>query len=240
MLTQGSYEKAKVYAKTHDKDLGKVKIKTGVCITISRESGAGADRVSQYLLNFFEKRHIANSPHWTVFDRNLIDKVLEDHNLPLRLSEVLQEKKVSVVSSMMNEWLSGEPSTWNLIHKTTQTILQIGKKGNSIIIGRGGNIITRKLPNGFHVRLVAPLEKRINHIKELYNFNSDEAADFIKKEDFSRRRYLMSTFGKNIEDTLYYDLIVNTSSFGYDGSAEIIGNAIIKKFPSSFTEEKLN
>ena len=46
MLTQGSYEKAKVYAKTHDKDLGKVKIKTGVCITISRESGAGADRVS--------------------------------------------------------------------------------------------------------------------------------------------------------------------------------------------------
>ena len=165
---------------------------------------------------------------------------MEDHNLPQRLSEVLQEKKVSVVSSMMNEWLSGEPSTWNLIHKTTQTILQIGKKGNSIIIGRGGNIITRKLPNGFHVRLVAPLEKRINHIKELYNFNSDEAADFIKKEDFSRRRYLMSTFGKNIEDTLYYDLIVNTSSFGYDGSAEIIGNAIIKKFPSSFTEEKLN
>ncbi len=236
MLTQGSYEKAKLYVKTHDKDLGKTKIKSGVCVTISRESGAGADKVSQQLLNFFEKRHIDNTPHWTVFDRNLIDKVLEDHNLPQRLSEVLQEKKVSIVSSMMNEWLSGEPSTWNLIHKTTQTILQIGKSGNAIIIGRGGNIITRKLPNAFHVRLVAPLEKRINHVKELYNFNSDDAVNFIKEEDFARRRYLLSTFGKNIEDTLYYDLIVNTSSFGYDGSAEIIGRAIIKKFPSSFAE----
>ena len=236
MLTQGSYEKAKLYAKSHDKELGIPKTKSGICITISRESGAGADKVSHYLLGFLEKRHIANTPNWNVFDKNLIDKVLEDNNLPQRLSEILQEKKVSVVSSMMNEWLSGEPSTWNLIHKTTQTILQIGKNGNAIIIGRGGNIVTRKLPNAFHIRLVAPLEHRINHIKELYKFNANEAAEFIKKEDFSRKRYLMSTFGKNIEDTLYYDLIINTSSFGYSGSAEIIGGAVIKKFPDSFAE----
>ena len=237
MLAQGSYEKARMYIKTQEKNLEKINIKTGVCVTISRESGAGADKVGQYLLKFFEKKRLPNTLHWTVFDKNLIDKVLEDNNLPLRLGDVLQEKKVSVVSSMMNEWLSGEPSTWNLIHKTTQTILQIGKNGNAIIIGRGGNIITRKLLNAFHVRLVAPLEKRINHIKELYNLNADEAANFIKQEDFTRKRYLLSTFGKSIEDSLYYDLIINTSSFGYEGSAEIIGNAVVKKFPRSFLHE---
>ncbi len=236
MLTTGAYEKAKLYVQSQEKKAGSNKIKHGVCITISRESGAGADKVSQHLSELFRERQTIDTPDWTVFDKNIIEKMLDDNKLPKRLGKILEEDKISVVSSLMSEWLSGNPPVWNLIHKTTHTILQLAINGNVIIIGRGANIITRKLQNVFHVRLVSTLEFRINHIMELYNLNSKVALEYLKREDSSREKYLLTAFGKNIEDNLFYDLIINTKSFGFKNTAEIIENAVINKFPAFFVE----
>lgn len=240
MLVKGPFEKAKQYVEAHPKlstgKIDKKKIVTiGPCITISRETGARADIISEKIIEFFQKSYNGNPVPWTTFDRNLIEKVIQDHHLPQNLVKIMEEEKYSAVKSIMIELLGGQPPIFTLVHKTTETILQLAQIGNVIILDRAANIITSKQPNSFHVRLVAPLEDRIEHIRELYNYDRQQANDFIKHEDIDRRDYVMNYFHKEISDPLLYNLTINTHLMTADESAELIGNSVIKKFPDMFS-----
>ena len=61
----------------------KALMENGVCraVTLSRQTGCGAFVVAEKLAHYLQEHSKSGSP-WTVFDRNLMDKVLEDHNLP--------------------------------------------------------------------------------------------------------------------------------------------------------------
>ncbi len=240
MLVKGAIEKAKLYVESQQKLEESLKgknqkIKSGPCITISREPGARADIISERLIDYLSNFYNSNPIQWTVFDKNLIEKVLQDHQLPQRLSRLMEEKKYSAVQSITAELLGGQPSIWNLVHKTTDTILQLAQIGNVIILDRGANVITSKLWNTFHIRLVAPLEDRINHVQNLYDFDKKEALDYIKKEDEDRKDYVMNYFHKDINDPLLYHLIINTHMISDEEAAEVIGKSVMKRFPEMFS-----
>jgi cytidylate kinase len=238
MLTLGAYEKCRRYIETHSRqseNFGYKKIKSSCpCVTISRETGAGAGFVSQHLITYLQDATNDKSCEWTFFDKLLIEKVLEDHNLPRQLSEYMKEEKYSNISSAVNELLGLHPSKWTLLHKTTETILQLARMGNVIIVGRASNVITAKLPNTFHVRLVAPLESRIQKMMEHYSMSEKEALEFIKREDNSRKNYVKSNFYKDIENPLLYHLVVNTGLTTYEETSRLIGIAVINKFHEKF------
>lgn len=178
------------------------------------------------------------SCEWTFFDKLLIEKILEDHNLPKQLSDFMKEDKYSNISSVVNEILGLHPSKWTLLHKTTETILQLARMGNVVIVGRAANIITSKLTNVFHVRLVAPIENRIQKIMKNYSMGEKEAEEFIKREDHSRKNYVKSNFCKDIEDTHLYHTILNTGLMSYEEAARTIGDAVINKFHHKFSSNK--
>lgn len=237
MLISGSLEKARLYIETHstEKDLDKRgNFVKGPCITISRETGAGADIVSQKLIEIFQKFKKPYLPDWTVFDKNLIEKVTEDHNLPKTLSDVFDEKKYSSILSFASEVLVGQPSVQTVVYKTTQTILSLAEIGNVIIIGRGGNIVTATLQNAFHIRLVSTLEERIKHVERTYAYDAKQAADFLKKDDQARRSYLKTYFRKEIDNPLNYHIIINTHLFKHDQAAVMIADAVMTKYPQCF------
>src|SRR5208283_2598394 len=97
-------------------------------------------------------------------------------------------------------------------------------------IGRGSTVITAKLPNVFHVRLVAPLEKRIEHACKFYhcyNKTEAEARKFCLNEDRGRERYLKKYFHTDINDPLLYHMVINTGLVGYDEAAKLIGDAVL-------------
>jgi len=135
---------------------------------------------------------------------------------------------------MINELFGVHPPMWTVIQRMSSTILNIAQVGYVVIVGRGSNIITAKLKNSIHVRLVANLEDRIKHIQEHYSIGRKEAIEFIKKEDLSRKNYVLNNFKKQIDDPLLYHLIINTSLISYKDTAEIIGNYVIKRFPELF------
>ncbi len=241
MNIKGPIEKAKQYVESHPKLSQDVPIEKnkkttlGPCITISRETGAGADVISNKLVEFFQKCYNGNPVPWTVFDKNLIEKVIQDHHLPQSLVKIMEEEKYSAVKSLMIELLGGQPPIFTLVHKTTETILQLAQIGNVIILDRAANIITSKLKNSFHVRFVSPLEERIEHVRELYNYDRLQAMDFIKHEDIDRRDYVMNYFHKDISDPLLYNLVINTHLFSDEEAVEIIGRTVLKKFPEMFS-----
>jgi len=238
MLAMGAYEKCKRYIESHSEKTSDKDRKREIfpCITISRQTGAGSYEVSERLIKILDSKSKDPEQKWTYFNKELIQKVIEDHNLPKIVSDYIAESKYSHINDAVYELLGVKPSDWTLIQKTTETVLQIGRMGKAIIVGRGGNIITSKLPNAFHVRLVAPLEKRIEHVKQVFGFNRDKALEYISKEDKSRNNYLKSHFFHNADDATLYHLVLNTGLLSYDYAAQIIASAVINKFPDNFVK----
>jgi cytidylate kinase len=234
----GAYEKCKRYIDSHTQKTDNNFFKREIypCITISRQAGSGAKPVCEKLVNIMDEYSEPEGVKWAYFDRNLIEKVLEDHNLPKQISEFMEEGKYKHLSSVVNELLGLKPAEWTIIHKTTDTILQLARMGSVVIVGRGANIITSKLNNAFHVRLVASMEKRIEYMQSLMKFTEKEALNYIKKEDENRKKYLKSYFDVDADDPLLYHMVVNTDLLTHKGAAYLIAEAVVLKFSHLFPQ----
>ncbi len=196
-------------------------------VTISRQAGCGARVVADKLAHYLQEHSPQHTLPWTVFDRNLMEKVLEEHDLPARLARFLPEDRVSYLEDVMADLIQAYPPSQTVIRQSTETILRLASVGNVILIGRGGNVITAKLPNMFHVRLVAPLDRRIEHSHRAYGMTEIEARKFCVNEDLGRERYLKRYFHADINDPLLYHLIINTGLVSYDDAAKLIGDAVL-------------
>jgi cytidylate kinase len=194
-------------------------------VTISRQAGCGAVVVAQKLAECLQARKAHNGSQWTVFDRNLVERVLEEHNLPQRLAKFMPENWTSEIEDIIDDLFGLHPPTEILVRQTAETILRLAKLGNMIIIGRGANVITAKLDSVFHVRLVAPLERRVERIEESDHLDQAGALELIRREDKGRTRYLKKYYHKDINDPLLYHLVINTGLVGYEGAARIIETA---------------
>jgi hypothetical protein len=198
-------------------------------ITISRQSGCGAHAIAEELALLLQSRNPPGFPAWTIFDRNLMEQVMEDHQLPGRLARFMPEDRVSEIDDIMDELFGLRPSSWKLVEQTAETILRLAQLGNVIILGRGANIITARLPHMLHVRIVGSPEKRIENMQHLEGLTAKQASQRIQREDLGRKRYLKKYFGKGIDDPSLYHLVLNTGLVSFDDAARLIGDLAPKR-----------
>ena len=96
------------------------------------------------------------------------------------------------------------------------------------LVGRGANVITARLPNVFHVRLVAPIATRIRHAAAFYHLSEAEAAKLVREQDNARRRYVRRFFNSEIDDPSLYDVTLNTGRLGFARTAEAIAELALQ------------
>jgi len=207
-------------------------------LTISRQAGCGAHVIATQLAEYLQAGDTETKCPWTVFDRNLVEKVLEDHQLPKRLEKYMPEDKTSEITDIMDELFDLHPSSWTLVHKASETILRLAELGNVIIIGRGANVITAKLEQAFHVRLIGSLETRIARVRQFDHLNEKAAAQFVQTEDLGRMRYLKKYFDKDIDDPLLYHVVINTDAVSFEKAVRMIGDAVLTPAPSAHRQAK--
>ena len=198
-------------------------------VTISRMTGSGGRTVAAKLAEYLEKHSSSHCP-WTVFDRNLVEKVLEEHDLPKRIAEYMPESHKSLLPDTVEELLGLHPSSWTLIQKTTETVWHLAQMGHVILVGRAANIITNKLASVVHVRLVGTVERRALRVQEAFSLGATAALELIKREDHGRKHYVREHFGKDIDDPLLYHVIINSDQIGVDDAAALIGEVVMKRF----------
>lgn len=191
-------------------------------VTISRQAGSGGYAVAEKLAGYLQMQAPAGSRPWVIFDRNLVEKVLDDHNLPARLARFMPEDRISQISDTMDELFGLHPPSWILVRKTSETILHLAQLGHVILLGRGANVVTGKLLEVFHVRLVASLKQRIKRIEDVCGLNPREATRLADREDLARRRYLKQFFDKDIDDPLLYHMVINTDRISSQDAARMI------------------
>lgn len=192
-------------------------------ITISRMCGSGGRLVASGLVEYLQPQ-APFGRQWTVFDRNLIKKVLEDHSLSARLAEFLPESSKPFLHEMIKQLSGKKLSGSMIIEETIETIWHLAECGYVILVGRGANVITAGLKNIFHVRLVASLENRIKRVEEVYDFDRHAALEYIRSQDTAKRLYLKEYFGKDIDDPQLYHLIVNTDELKPEDATQLIGD----------------
>jgi cytidylate kinase len=197
-------------------------------ITVSRQTGAGGLVFAQKLQEYLNRNDTAAKKNWTMFEKELINKVIEEHNLSAEVAPFLTEKNMSELQAVLEQVYGLHPSKRSMVHKISSTILNIANLGNAIIIGRGANIITRNLSNGFHIKLIASLHKRIKNIQDYLQVDVTKAKKIIEQGDREKKEYFRKNFSKNIDDPLHYSLVANMDYIDMDNLVEIIGNGLIK------------
>ena len=197
-------------------------------VTISRQAGCGAREVAEKLAARMQVHQPHDASPWTVFDRDLMDKVLEQHQLPKYLARFLPEDRIPVLESMMNDIFNLYPAQQTIVKQTAETLLGLAELGSAILIGRAGNIVTAQMKHVLHVRLVAPLDQRIRHAREDYGMEPIQARNFCLREDLGRERYVRKYFNADINDPLLYHMVINTGLVGYDVAARLIEDALLQ------------
>ena len=193
-------------------------------ITISREPGAGAWTLAQQLVAALDAP--GGGEHaWTCWDRELMEKVATDQNIHAPLMQSLEESSHSWLSdffgslSMSNAAPGDEASLYT---KVAGTVRALAQAGHTIIVGGGGVFITRRMPGGIHVRLIAPLEHRIAALAQREGVSKDEAAARIRRLEKNRQSFFKRYWPKELISPESFTVTLNTARIKSGTIVEII------------------
>ena len=193
-----------------------------LAVAISRQSYSHSHAIAEELIGLLEKDRRLGAQGWALFDRDLVHRILEDHNLPKALARYMPEDKDHDFTGVINEILGLHPSLWELFHHTCDTIYKLAKVGNVILIGRGAHIITRNLPHVLQVRIIAPFEQRVKNAAEQLEISDAEAHRRVKQEDQAREAFVRSHFDESLDNPFAYDLTLHSNRLGKGEAARIL------------------
>src|ERR1035437_6461336 len=210
------------------------KMEPGPVITISRDTGCAASVISKKLYDKIQSTYYKdklNPGPWQILDKEVLHiaaRTLEvnPHELNYVFKGIEKSAIHEVLVSLSSKYYH---SDLKVRHTVINVIRGIAERGHIIFIGRGAVGVTRNIENSLHVRLVAPLDWRIDQFAARYNMTHDKAAAFIKESD-PRRTKLIECFGGKNENT-QYDVIYNTATLSQDEiAAQIFALAKYKGF----------
>jgi len=204
----------------------------GPVITISQAAGARGNPIAKEIVRQLRGNGSGHSHHhqpWTLFNQSLVRRVVEEHHLPKSTVNFFPEDKTGQLADMVGQALGLHPGVYTSVVKTAETVLRLAQTGHAVIVGRGGNFITRNIERAVHVRLVGSLDVRIASFARIYHVTLDEAAKEVERRDRARKSYIAENFRQDINNPEAYDLVLNTDDFSDSSAARLIVIALEEK-----------
>lgn len=107
----------------------------------------------------------------------------------------------------------------------------LADKNNAVIMGRGGQVVLQNHPNALHIRLFAPLAKRVGWIASRRGIPRSDATKLAEDIDKKRKNYLYHYYAEDIRDDKLYHLVINVDKFSISEAADTILQLIDIKKP---------
>lgn len=189
-----------------------------IIINLGRQFGSGGKQVA---LELGRKLGI------NIYDNELITKAAESSGFSPDVFMKKDEKRnLFPVSSFFATQTFGSPKNYlngeNLFQIQSSVIRDIAEKESAVIVGRCADYILRDLDCTVDVFITAPRETRISMIMDRMKISREKAEDLIEKTDRKRETYYnYYTFG-NWGVASNYDLCVDSSILGIEGTADYI------------------
>lgn len=190
-------------------------------VTISREYGCGGFEVAEKLSSILNSEYNFKNP-WAAYDKKVLDTVMDDMGICQCLAETLTTSARRSLTEFIQTAFSDFPSQVSIYKKLVETIILLAENGHVVIVGRAGNVITRDMKSGFHVRLVADLEWRIDRIASMFRISRHESREMINKKSKERDIYMKKYVKFDITDPHNYHLFINNSLYSSEEVARLI------------------
>jgi cytidylate kinase len=205
-------------------------------ITLSRQLESGGDEVARLLCEKLGYQY---------FDKNAMVQVGQEIGLAAGVIQNAVDFK-PVTKGLLERWFGstqrltgGDPSSWtfpalnealqDLTIANLMDIINAGyKKGNVVIVGRGGMAALQDKPDVLHVRIQAPLELRVKRLQEHENLTPEEAHKKIRERDLSDVEWIKRYFGLDSHDPQLFDIIISTAKYTPEQAADLIVSALQK------------
>ena len=190
-------------------------------ITISRQLGSHGARIA---------RALSRELGWEFADKATINRVIRQYGL-VRLDELYSDEP-----PRLREYFDANSQV--TIEMMNQTIAAIAARGNVVILGRGGFAVMQGFADVLNVFIGAPTEKRIERLARRDDLDKAEAADKVKADDKTRRRFTRMYYEADWAKPENFDLVVDTGSLS-DADAVARIKAAVAELPAAGAEAKL-
>ena len=196
---------------------------TNTIITIGREFGSGGCEIGHKLA---EKLGIK------CYDKDMLDLAAKESGICQEIFESHDEKPTNsflyslVMDTYSLGYSSGGYTDMPINHKVFlaqfDTIKKIADEGPCILVGRCADYALEEYDNVLSVFIHADMDARIRRIARIYDLTDAKAKDMIIKTDKKRSSYYNYYSNKRWGDVDSYDMCLNSSMLGIEGTAEAI------------------
>jgi cytidylate kinase len=202
-------------------------------ITVSRLYGSGGSEVAAVTAKLLG---------WSLLDNSVVDAVAA--RMGLSAAEVrdreervpsLVERLTSAMAMGTQEWAAPiaaakRPTDEQLIEVTRHIIEEAIAAGPVVVVGRGAQEMQAEREDSLHVFCYAPRKALIARTMQREGVGAEEAARLVDSTNKERDQWVRLHWERDRRALENYDLSVNTSRLGIEGSAQLIVSAAKIRF----------
>lgn len=191
-------------------------------ITISREYGCKAYPLAELLQNHLNEHVIDPNEEWTILDRLLLDRIAYESGYSKSELEHITRTNPNYHALITNIAGFKHADSFEVFKYIKAMLIHFAQIGNSIIIGRGGVMVTQDIPNILHVRLIAPLGYRAKNISQSLGLSIIEAERHIESRQNERDDFIHHFTQRDTGDPILYHLVINNEKCTTEQISKII------------------
>jgi cytidylate kinase len=200
-------------------------------ITISRQYGSGGGEMAVRL---------AQRLHWQLIDHEIVARVAHQLGITEEEARIYDEHVEGFIARALNALqvampvlppTQTSPAQYEQIYNDAvrRVVETAANTGHVVIVGRTGQVILSDRRDVLHVRVVAPLRRRIAYVARRENLSEAAAQARIQLKDRDRTRYIQSQYARDVNDPLLYDLVINTGVIDLDSAIDLTLLALERK-----------
>ena len=186
-------------------------------ISIGREFGSGGHVIAEALAKRF------NIP---LYDHNLLDHIAEEKNLNAEELKKFDEKPRNVLLSRTLKGHSSSPSD-HIAMMQFEYLKKKAEKGESfVVVGRCAEMVLKEFEGMISIFILGDKECKTKRVMEVYDISKEEARKKMERHDVYRKQYHNSYCDSKWGDSRSYDLCINSSRLGIDGTVAMLADYI--------------
>lgn len=198
-------------------------------ICIGRQLGSGGRFVARQLADEFGCR---------LYDKEILNLAAKESGFSEKFFEQNDEQK-GFMKSLFHlhtphvsdtNFYSSRFSQESLFQFQSDAILKAAQEGNCVFVGRCADYVVREMDRVVSVFITANLDERAARVMERHSCDREEALKIIHSKESTRSSYYNYYTGRKWGDGANYDLCVNSSLLGIEGTARLISRFIRERF----------
>ncbi len=197
--------------------------KTNTIITIGRQFGSAGREIGRVVAQHLDIK---------LYDKEMLNRAAQESGLCKELFETHDEKPTNsflyslVMDTYSLGYSSGSYTDMPINHKVFlaqfDAIKKIADEGPCILVGRCADYALEEYDNVLSIFIHADLDARVRRIARIYDLTDAKAKELIVKTDKKRSSYYNYYSNKRWGDVNSYDMCLNSSMLGIEGTAEAI------------------